>query len=114
MVSSVDIVIVNWNAGPLLRQCVESIVDVSQSDLVPRTVVVDNASTDGSAHTLDDIQLPLTLLRNERNLGFAAACNQGAKGSTAPYLLFLNPDTRLATGALAGSVTFMDRREHQR
>lgn len=114
MVSSVDIVIVNWNAGPLLRECLESIVDVSQTDLVPRTVVVDNASTDRSLHALDDIQLPVIIVRNERNRGFAAACNQGAKGSTAHYLLFLNPDTRLSTGALAGSVALMDRPEHQR
>jgi N-acetylglucosaminyl-diphospho-decaprenol L-rhamnosyltransferase len=114
MSSAIDIIIVNWNAGPLLRECLTSIVAVSQTDLVPRTVVVDNASTDRSLDALDNVQLSLTIVRNERNRGFAAACNQGAKGSTADYLLFLNPDTRLATGALAGSMAFMDRPEHQR
>jgi GT2 family glycosyltransferase len=88
-------------------------VAVSKTDLAPRTVVVDNASTDLSLHSLDKLQLPLTLVRNDRNRGFAAACNQGAKGSTAHYLLFLNPDTRLSPGALAGSVALMDRPEHQ-
>lgn len=112
MASSVDIIIVNWNAGPLLRECLKSIADASQPDLVPRTVVVDNASTDKSLQSLDDVQLPHTIVRNERNRGFAAACNQGAKDSTANYLLFLNPDTRLSTGALAGPVAFMDRSEH--
>jgi len=114
MTTPIDIIIVNWNAGPLLRECLEAIVEVSQTDLVPRTVVVDNASTDGSLDGLERITVPVTLVRNERNRGFAAACNQGAKGSTAQYLLFLNPDTRLSTGALAGSVAFMDRPEHQR
>jgi N-acetylglucosaminyl-diphospho-decaprenol L-rhamnosyltransferase len=113
-VASIDIVIVNWNAGPLLRECLESIVDVSETDLVPRTIVVDNGSTDRSLHALDEMQIPVTVIRNERNRGFAAACNQGAKSSAAPYLLFLNPDTRLSTGALASSVAFMDRPEHQR
>jgi len=112
MASSVDVVIVNWNTGPLLRLCLESVIDPSQTGLVPRTVVVDNASTDGSIQSLHDVQVPITIVRNERNRGFAVACNQGAKDSTADYLLFLNPDTRLGTGALAGSVTFMDRPEH--
>lgn len=114
MASSVDIVIVNWNAGLLLRDCLKSIPSVSQIGLVAQTVVVDNASTDRSLHAIDDIQLPLTIVRNERNRGFAAACNQGARDSTADYLLFLNPDTRLSTGALDHSVGFMDRSEHDR
>jgi GT2 family glycosyltransferase len=47
-------------------------------------------------------------MHNERNLGFAAACNQGAAGSAADYLLFLNPDTRLGEDTLATVVGFMD------
>jgi N-acetylglucosaminyl-diphospho-decaprenol L-rhamnosyltransferase len=70
--------------------------------------VVDNASWDGSALGLDALALPLTVLYNPTNRGFAAACNQGARNSTAEYLLFLNPDTRLFTNSLTAPLAFME------
>ena len=102
--AAVDIVIVNWNAGALLHQCIQSIAATLGDDpRLGRVVVVDNASTDGSWR-LDDEGLPLVLIRNERNLGFAAACNQGARDSAAEALLFLNPDTRLLPSAVQGAL----------
>ncbi|NJL72014.1 MAG: glycosyltransferase [Candidatus Competibacteraceae bacterium] len=62
--------------------------------------MVDNASRDGSADCLEAVPLPLMVLRNDRNRGFAAACNQGAALATAETLLFLNPDTRLKPEAI--------------
>ena len=112
---SLDVVIVNWNAGNYLRPCLQSIED---SDLagceVQRVVIVDNASTDGSSEGFSDLKLPLTVLRNLTNLGFAAACNQGAEKSTADYLLFLNPDTRLSKDSLAAAVSCMSSPEQQK
>src|SRR6266566_945961 len=52
--------------------------------------------------------VPVTVVRNDRNRGFAAACNQGAKNSNADYLLFLNPDTRLDQNALVDPIHFME------
>ncbi len=110
-----DIVIVNWNAGRQLRDCLESIASTDRHDrILGRVVVVDNASRDGSADGLDDIGLPLELIRNPTNRGFAAACNQGAQGSTSHYLLFLNPDTRLFGPSLTRPLRFMDQPENQR
>jgi N-acetylglucosaminyl-diphospho-decaprenol L-rhamnosyltransferase len=74
--------------------------------------VVDNASTDGSCEELPDT-LPLTLVRNDVNLGFAMACNQGAAGSTADFLLFLNPDTRLMPGSLALPARYLGSPHHE-
>jgi GT2 family glycosyltransferase len=107
---ALDIVIVNWNTGDQLRACLESIAG-AQSDAcrIQRVVVVDNASSDGSADGLEAIPLPLVLLRNAANRGFAAACNQGAAGSRADYLLFLNPDTRITAESLARPVAIMER-----
>jgi N-acetylglucosaminyl-diphospho-decaprenol L-rhamnosyltransferase len=115
MTGSIHIVIVNWNTGDYLRQCLESIVPAARGDVkLARVTVIDNASTDGSASDLDDLGLPLEVVHNHSNIGFAAACNQGAAGSEADYLLFLNPDTRLSDDTLAIVTAFMDSDEAAR
>lgn len=111
--SSLDIVIVNWNAGRQLYDCIRSIAETRQEGVaIERVVVVDNASTDGSASGLEMPGVPLHVLRNEQNLGFAAGCNQGARGSRADYLLFLNPDTELHDGSLSIPVRYLDDPAH--
>ncbi len=109
-----DIIIVNWNAGILLRKCLDSITLTSREGYeLSRVVVVDNASSDKSVTDLEDLALPLSILHNKRNLGFGAACNQGAKGSKADYLLFLNPDTRLFNKSLSEPINFMNKSYNQ-
>ena len=105
--STLDIVIVNWNTGDLLRDCLRSL-DESDAAPVERVVVVDNDSNDGSAEGLRLDQLPLKVIKNDANRGFAAACNQGSVGSTANYLLFLNPDTRVERDTLSKAVDYLD------
>lgn len=109
MKPSLDIVIVNWNSGEQLQECLASIAeaDLTAFDL-QRVVVVDNASTDGSASGAPVPGVPLVTVRNSENRGFAAACNQGARGSTAGYLLFLNPDTLLRRDSLSSPLSFME------
>jgi GT2 family glycosyltransferase len=109
-----DIIIVNWNAGKQLHDCLESIVTAKQDNFeLNKVVVVDNASSDGSDIDIEanDFNLPLKVIRNSENRGFAAACNQGAAGSDADYLLFLNPDTRLFTDSLSKPLAFMEQAE---
>jgi hypothetical protein len=104
-----DIIIVNWNAGRLISECLESIGAASKAGFaLRRVVVVDNGSTDGSVDDLNEPRLPVVLLRNEKNRGFAAACNQGTEGSEADYLLFLNPDTYLFDNSLSEPLDFME------
>lgn len=111
---SLDIIIVNWNAGYQLRQCLEAVAAAQLKSLrLTGVVVVDNASTDSSLEGLE-LNLPLKLIRNGANRGFAAACNQGAQESSADYLLFLNPDTRIDRNALADPIAFMERRGNER
>lgn len=103
-----DIIIVNWNAGQQLRNCLESIVSVRHDGFtLGRVVVVDNASKDTSLDGLDSISLPLNIIHNSVNRGFGAACNQGAALCNAPYLLFLNPDTKLFENSLIVPWDFM-------
>jgi GT2 family glycosyltransferase len=106
--STLDIIVVNWNTGPLLKQCLESIRGASLQGLrLNRVVIVDNASADGSADGIAD-DAPYEVIRNTTNRGFAAACNQGAHAGDADFLLFLNPDTRLFANSLSVPVLFME------
>ncbi|MET7456763.1 glycosyltransferase family 2 protein [Streptomyces sp. NPDC005574] len=103
-----DIVIVNWNTGRHLADCLRSIVRTDRSLLrVARIVVVDNASTDRSCADLSTPGIPLTVVRNSRNRGFAAACNQGAAHGDGDFLLFLNPDTELYPDTLRAVGRFL-------
>lgn len=105
---SIHIVIVNWNTGDYLRECLASIAATRNATFtIERVTVVDNASSDGSMTALEASALPLELVHNRDNVGFAAACNQGATGSRADYLLFLNPDTRLFPDTLSTATAFM-------
>jgi N-acetylglucosaminyl-diphospho-decaprenol L-rhamnosyltransferase len=105
---TIDVIIVNWNTGRQIQECLLSLSHATQdSYLLGRVIIVDNASTDNSASGLHCPGLPLTLIQNSSNRGFAVACNQGAVRSTADYLLFLNPDTRLLPDTLTKSVECM-------
>jgi hypothetical protein len=105
-----DIVIVNWNAGPQLRECLQSITHACPlSDIQLRLcVVVDNASVDNSADGLEGLPFPLTIVRNHDNKGFGCASNQGAKVGNSEYILFLNPDVKLYKDSLIKPLQFFE------
>lgn len=111
--ATVHVVIVNWNSGAQLRECLQSFAAVADDDVAARVTVIDNASTDGSSEGLE-ASMPLAVVRNADNRGFGAACNQGAAGSEADFLLFLNPDTRLMPGSFAEPVRYLRAHENER
>ena len=111
--ATVHVVIVNWNSGAQLRECLQSFAAVADDDVAARVTVIDNASTDGSSEGLE-ASVPLAVVRNADNRGFGAACNQGAAGSEADFLLFLNPDTRLMPGSFAEPVRYLRAHENKR
>jgi GT2 family glycosyltransferase len=71
-------------------------------------VVVDNASTDGTADQVRRQHPWVEVVASPRNVGFARGCNLGARRASTPYVLFLNPDAILERDALATLVRFMD------
>lgn len=101
-----DIVIVNWNSGNMLRECVESILEHHVG--VGQIVVVDNGSSDGSADLPASLANACDLVFANENLGFARACNLGASRCASPYVLFLNPDARLIEPSVARAIAFME------
>ena len=74
------------------------------------TVVVDNASSDGSADTVRAGFPGVRVIANAENVGFARACNQGTRETRAPLVLFLNPDTSLEPGALPALASLVESR----
>lgn len=110
--ASIHVVIVNWNSGAQLRECLRSFAAVAADAVTARVTVVDNASHDASCEGLE-APVPLDVVRNADNRGFGAACNQGAAGSDAEFLLFLNPDTRLLPGSFAQPVRYLRPQENK-
>src|ERR1700687_3582600 len=104
---NIDIVIVNWNSRSLLRECLAAL---DQSTIAERlsVIIIDNASTDGSADGLTARRARLDLVPNTDNRGFAAACNQGAARGGAPFVLFLNPDVRVGPDTVANAARHLD------
>lgn len=102
----IDVVIVNYNAGHHLKTCLASL----RNHQLNRVVVVDNASSDTSLGDVcpSEYDFSTVVIRNERNLGFATACNIGIKNSSAPYLLFLNPDCSVAPLAIERLLQVLD------
>jgi N-acetylglucosaminyl-diphospho-decaprenol L-rhamnosyltransferase len=98
-VSTVAVIVVNWNTRELLAQCLESI-QATSGGVDIETVVVDNASTDGSAEMVGASFPAVRVIKNPDNRGFARANNQAIAATTAPYVLMLNSDARLTPGAL--------------
>lgn len=107
-VTHVTVVIVTWNTRDLTAESVQSVLS-NAAGLVSESIVVDNASTDGTAELLARRFPAIRLIRNERNLGFAVANNQGADASASEALLLLNSDARLLPGALPAMLEVLDR-----
>jgi GT2 family glycosyltransferase len=103
---SCDAVIVNYNSGGFLASCLASTITLR----LDHVIVVDNASHDNSLEHLKELCPDgfLKIIQNTHNLGFAAACNIGAKASTAQYLLFLNPDCTLEPDALQRMMSVLE------
>ena len=97
----VSVIIVNYNSGQFLKQCVGSVFD-TQEDV--EVIVVDNASKDDSMNILKSSffgEIRLQVISNSSNLGFAKACNIGTQGASGQYLFYLNPDCVLEGNAIS-------------
>jgi GT2 family glycosyltransferase len=104
--TDVSVIIVTRNTCALTRAAVQSVLD--SHDSPPNEIlVVDNGSTDDTASVLPREFPQIQFIRPEKNLGFARACNLGAKPARGEFLLLLNSDTRLTPEALARAVVWM-------
>lgn len=102
-----SVIIVSWNVREELIGCLRSLRDNRPRDEY-EVIVVDNASTDGTAEAVKRSFPHLRLIANSENRGFATANNQGIKESQGEYVLLLNPDTIVRPKSLNILIKFMD------
>jgi hypothetical protein len=105
---SVEIVVVSYNTRDILATCLRSIAATCRDYRRIRTIIVDNASTDGSADMVRRVAPRAHLIELDRNLGFGPANNRGMAAGSAPYVLFLNSDAELTPGAVDTLKAFLE------
>lgn len=87
----ISIIIVNYNSGELLTDCVESIKRSKYKNM--EIIVVDNASHDGSQKKCIDKFPNVNLIESKKNLGYCEGNNVGIKSAKGKFIVILNPDT---------------------
>ncbi len=102
------IAIISYNTRDLLLTCLKSIQDMTK-DVEYELIVIDNASSDGSAAAVQAQFPQARVIANQNNGGYASACNQAVVIGRGQYVLFLNSDTVMRACTLAKMVSCLDR-----
>lgn len=104
--TAVGVIIVTYNSRGDIGPCLESVAAASSSPV--SIVVVDNASTDGTADLIASRFPNVTLIRNQANRFYAAANNHGLERAGGEYILLLNPDVVLPVGGIDAMVAVIE------
>ncbi len=105
-----SLILVSFNQGKLLNQCLKSISN--DFDKTIEVIVVDNNSTDKKVfEVLDKYEdkLRLKIVKNSKNVGFGKANNQGAQVAQGKWLIFINTDTYWQKGELKKFLQVLDK-----
>jgi GT2 family glycosyltransferase len=103
----VSVIIISYNTKRFIGTCLEALLERTR-DVALETIVVDNASADGSVEMIRSRFPGVILVENSANLGYARAVNQGIARSGGRYFLVLNPDVEVSEGSIRRMVDFMD------
>jgi len=87
----VSIIILNFNAGKLLLNCIESLTKLAYQNI--ELIIVDNVSTDNSQNQCKEKFPQVKLIQNEKNSGYCGGNNVGIKNANGEFIIILNPDT---------------------
>ena len=104
-----SIVIVTYNSLSQIHVCLESL-SAHPPSLEHETLIVDNASPDGTARAVRQRWTHVRVIEPAANLGFAGASNVGIRQACGEFVLLLNPDTMVSAGALDALVASLDAR----
>ena len=103
----ISIVIVSYNTKEYLIECLQSL-HTNSFEGTSEVFVVDNASSDGSADMVERRFPGVSLIKNDVNAGFSAAVNQSCRRASGRYVLLLNPDTLVLSGAIGALFSYME------
>jgi GT2 family glycosyltransferase len=104
---NVSIVIPNYNGEKYIIDCIASIYD--QVNNKRNIIVVDNRSTDSSVALIKSRYPEIRIIENNKNLGFAAAVNQGIRASESEYVILLNNDAFARDGFVQALVECVEK-----
>src|ERR1700758_1199043 len=102
-----SVVIVGWNAKHYLQLCLQSLADAPPRRSM-EIIVVDNASSDGSAEMTKARFPDVKLIRSEENLGFSKGNNVAIRQCQGRYISLVNPDVQVFPGCLDALADFLD------
>jgi GT2 family glycosyltransferase len=105
---ALSVVIVSWNSRDDLAACIDSVLTHTSGEF--EVIVVDNASSDGSAAGIGRSFPTVRVIANHTNLGFARGCNQGMAASRGRHILLLNSDTYVTDDVIGRAVRLLDSR----
>lgn len=106
-----SVIIVSWRAKEITLQCLWSIYNSKDFNVLKgniEVIVIDNGSQDGTSDIIRKNFADVFLIENDRNIGYAPACNQGITKSKGKYILLLGNDTRIKDNSFLNNVTFLE------
>lgn len=109
--AQISVIIVSYNAADELEAALRSLSalpEIAADPALAEVIVSDNGSADGSIARAKAAYPGVRIIENGANLGFAKACNIGARAAAAPLLFFFNPDARATAGLLANAIAYFD------
>jgi len=106
--TDLSIIIVSYNTRDMTRRCLENVY-THTGGISCEVIVVDNASSDGSADMVREDFPDAKLVRLEKNMGFASGNNHGIKKASGRYILLLNSDAFLSEGVTESTIGYMDK-----
>lgn len=107
-ITRVSIVTVTWNAQSHVKCYLDSLAPFFKDAADCEIIIVDNASTDGTAQFIQDNYPNITLIENETNLGFAKATNMGIQLACGEYICLINSDVQVLDNCIDKMVRYMD------
>jgi GT2 family glycosyltransferase len=106
----ISVIIVSWNAKHFVLDCLKSLQQPLEGGLTMETIVVDNASSDGTAEAIREFFPQVNLIESKTNLGFARGNNLGLESATGRYVCLVNPDVVVLAGCIERMLQYMEQK----